>query len=194
MNAIEALESPSLSFTPVAQARALRAADPVLYVKTASAIMKTACELNGQTGSMLHMLYTKLAAEEKPSSGAVQLASVVYTALGKAYKQAAALEKVAFGGIPRAWGVLTGGAALSKQLTPKMLMLIGSLGVASGAAGGGAVWGANRLLTKDDQKNRELEIQRDTYSRLTAEVENELKRRNLTATPENTAAVVDYLT
>jgi hypothetical protein len=85
-----------------------------------------------------------------------------------------------------------GGAAIPLMgETGKLLALSGALG---GASAAGLGWGINRGLTNEEKKLRELEIQRDTYGRLAAEVRDELQRRKLTPTPENVAATVKYLT
>jgi hypothetical protein len=96
--------------------------------------------------------------------------------------------------LTKLWSALSAATGAGQWLASNTLQTLGLLGTAGGAALGGGTWALGRSLTAEDQKNREMEIQRDTYRRLTSEVNDELKRRKLAPTPANTAAAVDYLT
>ena len=156
------------------------------YVKLASVIMKTSFEQTGDIENSLYGLFTKIASADSFGPGEMELASAVYSAMGNLEKKA--VSPLSF--------VTSGAKALSNTLgmAGNLLQSEGMLGMAGGALAGGGLWGLNRALTSEDDKARKLEIQRDTFRRLNAEVEAELARRNLARTPSNTAAVVDYLT
>lgn len=167
-----------------------RAAADKEYVQTASVIMKTAFEFCGETHSEAYPVYARMSQNPEVSNASVKLAQVVYESLGKIKQQR---EKQA-GWLADAFNLLGGAASATRTVTPEALRSLAFLGVTGGALAGGSVWATKKAIEPDDQKSRELEIQRDTYRRLTAEVQDELKRRNLANTPTNTAAVVDYLT
>lgn len=162
------------------------------YVRGAAVLMKTAYECSGGIEDPAFGMFCRLADHPTIDEGSLKLASIVYSSYEKVTRQSEALEKAA-GPLAGLW---TGMKALGAGVAglPSILNTVGMVGVTGGALAGGGLWAANRSLTTEDQKMREAEIQRDTYRRLTAEVQKELQRRHLTATPSNTAAVVDYLT
>ncbi len=160
------------------------------YVFNAAVIMKTAFEFCGHTDSEAYPVYALMAQRPEVSPGSVKLAKVVYECLGRVKEQ----QQKQAGWLADAFNVISGASSAAKVVTPEALRSLAFLGVTGGALAGGGVWAAKKSLEPDDQKSRELEIQRDTYRRLTSEVQDELSRRNLAHTPTNTAAVVDYLT
>lgn len=162
------------------------------YVCGASVLMKTAFEVAGQIEDPAFGLFARLADNPQVNAGTLKLASIVYTTYARVTAEQERLEKVA-GPVAKLWtGMKTLGAGAAGL--PSFLNTVGLVGITGGALAGGGLWAANRSITNEDQKLREAEIQRDTYRKLTAEVQNELRRRHLAPTPSNTAAVVDYLT
>lgn len=126
---------------------------------------------------------------QDPGPAANSLATAIHSALGKSARDLHSKEANAgalVSGIQR----LLGFASTAPELI-KMMTLAGA-GV--GAAGGAGIFALNRTLSKDDVKVRKLQRQRDIMKRLTRDIDEELKVRNLDPTPKNTAAVVDYLT
>lgn len=162
------------------------------YVRGAAVLMKTAYECSGAIEDPAFGVFARLAETPRVDEGTLKLASIVYAAYHRVTSTQEALEKSA-GPIAKLWTGLKALGAGAAGL-PSFLNTVGLVGVTGGALAGGGLWAANRSINAEDQKTREAEIQRDTYRRLTAEVQNELKRRHLSPTPGNTAAVVDYLT
>jgi hypothetical protein len=174
-----------------ARAQALRETYSEADIRLAGALMKTATELGGDTTSEVHQLFAGLCRHAEPTPGKRKLASIVYTCLGRVRIRQ---EKQAFNPLPKILAVaraVGGGAA---AVTPDLARLIALGGAATGGVASAGLWAANRGITQEDQKLRELEIQRDTYHQLNAEVKSELSRRRMKPTPTNTAAAVDYLT
>ncbi len=174
-------------------AYAVRPADPAGYCGVAAALIKTAYQLQGEPDHFMVRLFEQVN-RQPDNDGSIKLAGIVYQALGKIAWQQQELEKLATGGLATAWAGLQNLWGGTKTVPPSALKLLAFLGTAAGATAGAGAWSLNRSLTKDDQSLRELEIQRDTYRKLTTEVEDELRRRKLAPTPANTAAAVDYLT
>lgn len=189
MNVIEALYPPETSeFTP-ALVRTFRERQGAEYVRKAAAIVKTAFEVTQQTESDTYKVYAALAANPVATPGALKLASVALQCLGRVE-----IRKQANTGPAGLWAVLRGVGGAAASGTAEAARLMALAGAAAGIPLGGGIWALRRGVTKEDQKLRELEIQRDTFGQLTSEVAEELKRRKMAPTPENTAAVVDYLT
>jgi len=159
-------------------------------IRLAAALMKTAAEISGDTHSDAYRIYCGMLKQASPTDGKRQLASVVYTCLGRVTlaqeKQANPLPKIV--GAGRAVG------GLLTAYMPDALRMIALGGVGVGGMSGAGLWALNRGVSQEDEKLRQMEIQRDTYHRLNAEVKAELQRRNMEPTPTNTAAAVDYLT
>lgn len=192
MNISEALNRP-VKYKEAAQLVSVyRKHRGVDYVRTAAVLMKTACESAGAQEDPMFGLFSRLAQRPFADEGTLKLASIVYTSYQKV-TQEQELDKQASGPFSTMW---TGMKALGAGAAglPALLNTVGLVGAVGGSLAGGGLWAANRSISKEDQKSRELEIQRDTYRRLTAEVQAELQRRKLAPTPANTAAVVDYLT
>ncbi len=168
------------------------------YVTVAAALMKTAYDLQGDSAHPTAELYSRLLVASDHTPAHQKLAAVVYCALGKIAQRRDELEKIAagplFAGLAESWGALKGIGGGTKNVAAPILHTLAALGIGGGGLIGAGVWGTKRLLSTEDQKSREMEIQRDTYRKLTAEVEAELKRRGLKNTPSNTAAAIDYLT
>lgn len=150
--------------------------------KVASYIFRQAGEDKDPVGRAL----IKLASED-PGPVANRLALAVFAAIGKHEKQAS-----------RPLAMLTGiGRALvpgsmETALGAAKLALIGS--AAAGGAVGAGVLGTQRLMEKDEDKNLKLMQEKALMKKLSDDVRRELQLRKLAPTPENTAAVVDYLT
>lgn len=191
----EALQPPPDNQEILKSSRLFRETQGADYVAKAAAIVKTAFEVADQAGDPVHGIYSSLCLNPSATPGHLKLASVAYACLGRVLRRQKELYKQAAGG---------GGAAVAgffRNLVPaagttlpeiiKGMMLYGG---AMGAPIGAGAWALNRGLTSENQKLRELEIQRDTYGQLAAEVRAELRRRKLAPTPENQAAAVDYLT
>jgi len=165
-------------------ARELREQYDTTAVRRIATLVKKAFESIRRTDCSAYHIYRGLALDPIPDKQAKELASLAYQALGRASMQ---IEKQADGTFRR---FLTG-------IAPTLSGAVQTFGMAGALAGvpvGAGLWLTNRGLGGQDKQLRELEIQRDTYGRLAAEVEDELKRRNLDATPANVAATVDYLT
>ena len=178
------------------QSSSFRPSDPVAYCAVAAALIKTAYELQGEPHHPNIRLYQSLQ-KVADQAGAIQLAQVVYQSLGKVRRTQEAIEKLATagpGGLASAWAGLQSLWSGAKTVPGSALKTIGFLGTVAGGGAGAGAWALSRSLNKEDQQLRELEIQRDTYRKLTAEVEAELQRRKLKNTPANRAAAVDYLT
>lgn len=190
MNLQEALTPHEDIETVLKRRDAFRKAAGIDYVRNAAVIMKTACESEGQEGTPTWAVYSKMAHHPTTDPGSIHLASIVYEALGSIHRQ----QKVASPALGSVWNTVTGVGSAAGAVPTTLLRSLSLLGIVGGAAAGGGMWGLNRALGKEDQKSRQLEIQRDTYRRLNAEVQAELRRRNLAPNPTNTAAVVDYLT
>jgi hypothetical protein len=162
----------------------------VADIRLAAALMKTAAEVSEDVHSDTYHTYCGLLKQATPTPGKRQLASIVYTCLGRVVleqeKQANPLPKIVSG--IRAIG------GVASALIPDVFRLIALGGVGVGGIAGAGTWALNRGVTQEDEKLRQLEIQRDTYHRLNSEVKAELQRRNMEPTPGNTAAAVDYLT
>jgi hypothetical protein len=109
-----------------------------------------------------------------------KLASVFFRALGKFLSRD--MEKRAN---PVSW---------LPSAVSESARLMALVGLAGGSLLGGGAWVARRGLSNEDEATRRLEIQRDTYQRLAADIRAEMARRKLKSTPENVAAVADYLT
>lgn len=155
-------------------------------IRLAAALAKTAFECSDEPGSIPHRLFAQLLKTPTPTPGNRKIASIVFLSMGRVIRQKRASVRA---------------AALARNLlgfatsaVPEVVKGVGMVGLAAGGLGGGALWAAQRGLTHEDQQLREQEIQRDTYSRLSAEVKAELERRKMVATPANRAAAVDYLT
>jgi len=160
-------------------------------IRRAAGLVKTAFESIRRTDSPVYHVFRGLYLNPTVDEQSVKLASLAYICIGRAAERT---EKVA-GGAAVGAGVkrMLGSVSLPTLLGDA----IKTFGMAGGLAGvpvGGAAWLMRRGMTGQDKKLRELEIQRDTYGRLAAEVEQEMKRRNLANTPENVAATVEYLT
>lgn len=190
MNVFEALEPPQISLQPVDTMAAYRNRQGAEYVRKAAAIVKTAFEVTGDTQADVYKVYSMLLRDPTPTAGKLKLASIAMTCLGKVVRRQQEAVKLA-SAFPAAVRALWSGG---RAVLPEVLHMLAFMGGTAGAAAGGGMWALNRSIKAEDQKNRELEIQRDTYRQLTAEVQDELKRRNLAPTPENQAAAVDYLT
>jgi hypothetical protein len=159
-------------------------------IRLAGALMKTACDIAGDAHSDIFKIYNGLLHHPLTTPGHRKLASVVYMCLGRVKlrqeKEANVLSRLATG----AKAVISGTTGLG----PELLKTIAAGGAITGGATAAGLWAANRGITQEDDKLRELEIQRDTYNQLNAEVKAELARRKMAPTPENQAAAVDYLT
>lgn len=160
-------------------------------IRLAGALMKTACDLAGDDFSDTYKIFNGLLHHPVPATGHRKLASIVYMCLGRIRLRQ---EKVAFNPLSilsSAGKALVGGAS---TVSSDVARLIALLGATTGGVGAAGLWAAKRGITQEDDKLREMEIQRDTYHQLNAEVKAELKRRRMAPTPTNTAAAVDYLT
>jgi hypothetical protein len=159
-------------------------------IRLAGALMKTACDIAGDSHSDIFKIYNGLLHYPQLTPGHRKLASIVYMCLGRIKlrpeKVANPLARLAAG----AKAVIGGATGLG----PELLKTIAAGGAITGGATAAGLWAANRGITQEDDKLRELEIQRDTYNQLNAEVKAELARRKMAPTPENQAAAVDYLT
>lgn len=193
MTAEQALQPQDIDLQPVESLRAFRQRQGAEYIRKAAAVVKTAFEVASDTGNPTYLLYSGLLARPAFTAGNMKLAAVAMQSLGRVIRQQQELVKRA-GPLASAFGWLRGAAGGLSKAVPMALQGEAALGATMGALGGATAWGVNRAITSEDQKIRELEIQRDTYRRLTAEVQDELARRRMKPTPENTAAAVDYLT
>lgn len=193
MDIFEALSEPKGNQQVVDSIRTFRERQGTSYIVKAAAIAKTAFEVTGETNNHTYLLYSGLLRYPKATPYNLKLAAVVMTSLGRVTRN----EKKA---LDLSWA-LNKGLAMGKNffglggsVVNEGANLLGLMGAGVGAVGGGGLWAINRGITGEDQKLREMELQRDTYHQLTSEVQAELKRRKMAPTPENTAAVVDYLT
>jgi hypothetical protein len=160
-------------------------------IKLAAVLAKTAFQVAGDRGFEFQ-LFRGLEAAPTETPENRKVACLVFRCLGRLSFQDR-LAKQAGAGLSLFQALRgAGGAAIPLMgETGKLMALAGALG---GASAAGAGWGINRALTKEEKKLQELEIQRDTYGRLAAEVRDELKRRRLSPTPQNVASAVKYLT
>jgi hypothetical protein len=159
-------------------------------IRLAAALAKTAFEVSGQEGSPHHLIFSALLKRPAVTEGHRKLASVVFCSLGtvtRRQKQASNPALTAWQGIRSATGSVA-------AVTPEVFRMLTLGMMAAGGVAGGGAWAFNRSLTGEDEKLRQLEIQRDTYGQLSAEVKAELARRKMDPTPANQAAAVDYLT
>lgn len=164
-------------------------------IRLAAALLKTAAEVSEDVHSDTYKISCGMLKNASPTAGKRQLASVIYTCLGrvKLAQEKQTHEKQA-GPLPKLLGGLRALGSGAYTLTPGIARLIVAAGVGAGGVAGAGTWALNRGVTQEDEKLRQLEIQRDTYHRLNAEVKAELQRRNMEPNPTNTAAAVDYLT
>lgn len=160
-------------------------------IRLAGALMKTAAEQAGDTESEEYHLFGGLCSRATPTPGQRKLASIVYTCLGRVKLRQ---EKQAFNPLPKIIPALRAVISGTAAATPDIARMIVLGGAATGGITGAGLWAGQRGITQEDQKLRELEIQRDTYHQLHSEVKAELSRRRMKPTPTNTAAAVDYLT
>jgi len=178
------------------QANFVRPADPVSYCQVAAALIKTAHELQDDPENPTVFLY-ELVRQDPFSEGALKLASIVYQSLGRISRENESLEKLAnagAGGLTAFRSAMQSLFTAGKSAPINLLKTVGLLGALAGGTAGAGTWAIGRGLSHEDQNLRELEIKRDTYRKLTAEVDAELQRRGLKKTPANLAAAVDYLT
>ena len=171
----------------IAEARRLNmpANDRVTAFKAAAA----AYICSDRQGEPMARALIKFAGED-PGPEANPVATAIHAAMGRHLRQEAGIDKQAYAfweGIKRL--VPTGASTLIDGLK-----IIGAAGLGAGAIGGAGVFGTQRLLEGDDAETLKLERRRAAMKRLTAEIDRELKVRKLAPTPENQAAVVDYLT
>lgn len=163
-------------------------------IRLAAALAKTASEIAGESGGTVHRLYSALLRDPAASDGHRKLASVVFASLGAVSRRQ---EEVR---LKQANPLLTAAKSVRGLLgglgavTPEVMGGLAMIGLAGGGVAGGSTWALNRALTGEDEKLRQLELQRDTYGQLSAEVKAELARRKLDPSPANQAAAVDYLT
>lgn len=127
-----------------------------------------------------------------PGPGANPVACAIHAALGARY--AAGLEKEAFAATKN---LVMGSLGLAPRIGGVSMdalkyLLLGSGLV--GAIGGGGAFATRRALQADSEKLLKLEQERNMMNQLAADVDRELKLRKLDPTPENKAAVVDYIT
>lgn len=197
MNIFEALTPPVVSDGLTKAAEAYRNAMGAEYVRRAATLVKTAFEVAGETKDPVYLLYKGMWLSPTSDAGQMKFASIAFQCMGRVTRRVQALDKVAnplslpvlaFTDAGRGVSSLVGGA-LGEGAS-----LAAALGVATGAVGGAGLWGMKRGLTQQNEKLRQLEIQRDTYHQLSAEVRDELARRKMQPTPSNVAAAVDYLT
>lgn len=193
MNIHEALSPPKINLQPVEHISAFRQRQGAEYVRKAAAIIKTAFEVSGDPTNIVCQMYTALLKRPEPTIGNMKLASIAMQSLGRVIRQKHAMEKQALGPAAFLSGARNLVGGVTSAMGPAANLLMG-LGATGGALVGGTGWALNRAIGSEDQKSREMEIQRDTYRRLAAEVQNELARRKLKPNPANTAAAVDYLT
>lgn len=159
-------------------------------LRFAGALAKTAFEISDTSDHPCYAMYCRIAARPEKSATDRMFASVVYESLGRVCLQQEKAANPLARGIAKLRGFAGAVVPASDLLTRSVLLTGGATGAASAAG----LWGLNRIFNGENQRLRKLETERDTYHRLAAEVSAELKRRKLTPTPENTAAVVDYLT
>lgn len=156
-----------------------------LDIGIAASLAKTAFSVAGWNDGPEYKVFSTMERRPAVTPGSVELARVVYRAVGRMVPRA--LEKAAE----------SAGAAILKGTLPALQTVMKTLalvGLGTGAVAGGGLWALRRGGAQEDEKARKLEIQRDTYRRLASEVRDEMRRRNLAATPDNVAATTDYLT
>lgn len=193
MTLTEALRPPQIDLQPVENIRAYRERHGREYIRKAAAVLKTAFEVTGDTGCPTYLMFCGLLKRPEPTPGNLKLAAVAMQALGRVVREQHEMTKNAASPaalLATARSAIAAGAAIPGPV----LQALAFMGGTAGALAGGTAWATGRALGVEDQKAREMEIQRDTYRRLTSEVQNELKRRRMTPNPANTAAAVDYLT
>jgi hypothetical protein len=161
-------------------------------VALAASLAKVAYEVAGMDHNEDYDAFCALVRKPGLTAGHRKIASVVFSSLGRVMR--APMDKEAFLSGPKVLNALKAVVGASSALTPDMLKIIVGAGGLTGALGGAAVYGAQRGVTNQDAKLREEEVRRDTYNSLAKEIDDELKRRQLSNTPNNQAAVADYLT
>ncbi len=171
--------------TALHAARGLRKNYTSKDVQKAALIAKTAYEEAGRSGSEGHSMFSELADRPVSNPDTRKLASVVFKSLGAV---AEVKEKAAHA------------AGFMQRMLPSFGLygagkgVLFSLGALTGGLIGSSAWAASRALKRSGSEVDALREERDMFVRLSAEVDNELKRRGLKPTPGNVAKVVDYLT
>jgi hypothetical protein len=182
MDSLEYGEGRLRSGDALKAAKALRENYSRADISRISQIVKKAFEESGRTDCEAYHIYRGLSIHTEPDAEAVKLASIGYVCLGRADMKN-----------KRANAFLRGVSWLSGA-APAAAKTIGIAGAVAGIPIGGGAWLIRRGLHHQDNELRQREMQRDTFGRLAQEVEEELQRRGLKATPANVAATVDYLT
>lgn len=173
-------------------AAVLRKSMPESVRKRAFRVAHAAYVSAGRSDCRTCGAFLKLAHED-PGPRGNPLATAVHAALGRVFREFSEVEKAAsqwWNPVYLAGRIAGGGAGTAAQL----MKAVPLAGLTVGAAGGGGLFALKRHLEKDDVKTRKLQRQRAIMKRLTEEIDQELKIRGLDPTPENQAAVVDYLT
>jgi len=173
------------------KAKALREDMPAFNRQQA---FKAAALIYKKAGKEEHRLayaFRKMAADD-PGPAANLVASCVHRALGKSeLRKRANMEKLASPGLMGLASSMVPGTVASAADAAKILLAGGLL---TGGVVGAGVFGTKKMMGAENDKLLKLEQERNIMGRMTRDIENELKLRNLDHTPENKAAVVDYLT
>ena len=116
-------------------------------IRLAAALMKTAAEVSDDVHSDAYHVYCGLLKQASPTPGKRQLASVVYTCLGRI---TLLQEKQAANPFPKIVGAARalGGAATTFLPDVARLIALGGMGV--GGLAGAGTWALNRGITQVD--------------------------------------------